>query len=139
MTNGAKSSGIRPEAIAAGVAVTLGIAWLATRKKSKCKNLPGIYNEKGPLHISQPSYDEADRYIRLRIRDHITANAPLNAADIQVEAANELEECDNWGDSTKMSDNQKAVWKTIKFIYDRAHSAAEADSEKFLKDLAESD
>ena len=139
MTNGAKSSGIRPEAIAAGVAVTLGIAWLATRKKSKCKKLPGIYNEKGPLHINQDSYNEADRYIRLRIRDHITANAPLVPADIQLEAANELEECDQWGDAAKMSDNQKAVWKTVKFIYGRAHSAAEADSEGFLKALAESD
>lgn len=133
MPNGAKKPGLRPEAIAAGVVVTLGIAWLATRGRSKCKKLPGVWHEKGPLHMTKDAYEDAEEYIRWRIRDHIVSNAPLNAADIQIGAANHLEECDNWGDSEKMSDNQKQVWKAIGDLYGRIFAEAEANTELFLK------
>lgn len=138
MSNGTKSNGIRPEALAAGVAVTLGIAWLATRKGSKCKSLPGVWHEDGPLYMTQDAYDKAEGYMRRRIRDHIVVNASLDSAEIQVGAADNLEDCKHWGNSDKMSDNQKQVWKSIVDMYNRLHSEAEADHNAFVQSVSQS-
>ena len=133
MSNGKTNGGnLQPEAIAAGVAVALGIAWLATRKSRKCKNLSGIWYDEGPLYMTQDAFDKANDYIRHRIREHIIANAGIDSAEIQLGAANQLEDCNNWGRSEKMSDNQKKVWKSLGDLIARTTQEAQANTEVFL-------
>lgn len=133
MANGKTNGGnLQPEAIAAGVAVALGIAWLATRKSRKCKKLSSVWHEDGPLYMTKDAFVDANDYIRHRVREYIIAPESVDIAGIQLGAANHLEECNNWGRSDKMSDNQKQVWKSLGALIAKTQQEAQANTEAFL-------
>jgi len=130
-----KSDGLSTGAIAAGAAVAIGIVYFATKSKSKCSRLPGIWKEEGPLHLTEDALSDADDYVRRRMREYIISGAGINRADLQLEVAHHLEDCKHWGNQEKMSDKQKQVWEALGDLISRIKSEADFDTERFLSSI----
>ena len=118
---------LRPLAIVAGVGVGLGIIYLATRKKSKCKELPGIWAE-GDLHLSEEAQDEAFRLARRKMANQLMASGTYTLSETQAYVADNLIECD-W--ENRKTDKQKQVWKSIGTIVARVAKEAKPDPYAF--------
>ncbi len=113
---------IRPVAIAAGIAVALGIVYFATRKSNKCKELPGIWAE-DDLHLTQEAQDEVFRLARRKLSNQIMAKGSYTLSETQEYVANSLIECD-WEE--RKTDKQKQVWTAIEKIVARVAEEAKA-------------
>lgn len=119
---------IRPAAIAAGVAVALGIVYLATRKGNRCKELPDIW-AKDDLHLTEEAQDEVFRLARRKLANQLMASGEYTLFDTQEYVANALVECD-WED--RKTDKQKQVWSAIGKIVARvAEEAKQMGSYEF--------
>jgi len=119
---------IRPLAIAAGVAVALGIVYIATRKKNKCKELTGIWAE-DDLHLTEEAQNEAFHLARRKLANQLMASGEYTLFDTQDYVANHLIECD-W--EARESDKQKQVWSAIGKIVARvAEEAKQMGSYEF--------
>jgi hypothetical protein len=118
---------LRPVAIVAGVGVGLGIIYLATRKKSKCKELPSIWTE-NDLHLSEGAQDEIFRLARRKMANQLMATGTYTLAETQAYVADNLIECD-WED--RKTDKQKQVWRSIGTIVARVAEEAKSDPYAF--------
>jgi len=119
---------LRPLAIVAGVGVGLGIIYLATRKKSKCKDLPGIWADED-LHLTEEAQTEAFRLARLKMANQLMASGTYTLSGTQEYVADNLIECD-WSD--RKTDKQKQVWRAIGTIVARvAEEAKQMGSYEF--------
>lgn len=119
---------IRPMAIAAGVAVALGIVYVATRKGNKCKELPGIW-AKDDLHLTEEAQDEIFRLSRRKLANQLMATGEYTLFDTQEYVAGQLVECD-W--ENRKTDKQKQVWTAIGKIVARvAEEAKQMGSYEF--------
>ncbi len=118
---------IKPLAIGVGVAVGVGVIYLATRKRSKCKELPGIWEE-DDLHLSEEAQDEAFRLARRKLANQLMATGTYTLAETHEYVANHLIECD-W--SERKTDKQKQVWRAIGTIVARVAEEARSDSYAF--------
>ncbi len=118
---------LRPIAIVAGVGVGLGIIYLATRKRSKCKELPGIWEE-DDLHLSDDAQDEVFRLARRKMANQLMSSGTYTLAETQEYVANHLIECD-W--EHRKTDKQKQVWRAIGTIVARVAEEAKPDPYAF--------
>lgn len=118
---------LRPLAIVAGVGVALGIVYLATRKKSKCKELPGIWVEED-LHLTEEAQEEAFRLARRKLASQLMATGTYTLAETHEYVADHLIDCD-W--SKRDTEKQKQVWRGIGTIVARVTEEAKLDTYAF--------
>ncbi len=121
-------SDMKPAAIFAGVAVLGGLLFYSSRKKKRCTDLPEIWSEGGPLHLTKSAQDEAYDSARYKIREYMLSNEQYTLADVTMAVADELRDC-AWEDLE--SDKQKQAWSGIKSIVGEVNRRAKADPDAF--------
>jgi hypothetical protein len=120
---------IKPTALLAGLAVLGGVMLFASKKKKQCTELPGIYDEESPLHITEEYHAQAYQAAKMRIRDNLlTKQGPSSLTDTKLHVAKQLRQCD-WEKLTTFQ--QKAVWNAISVIVEEVNALAIADPEAF--------
>ena len=118
---------LKPLAIVAGIGVGLGIIYLATRKKNKCKELPGTWSE-DDMHLTERAQDEAFSLARRKLANQLMATGTYTLAETQEYVADNLVECD-WDD--RKTDKQKQVWRSIGTIVARVAEESKPDPYAF--------
>jgi len=104
---------LKPAAFAAGIAVVGTIAIFSMRKKKGCRELPNIWDEEGPLHMTQSAQDDAFELTRYKIREYVLSNEDYTLSDIVMSVADGIKEC-KW--EKLETDEQKEVWSGIEQI-----------------------
>lgn len=121
---------LRPAAVAAGVVAVAGIILFAGKERRKCTRLPGIWDESGPLHLTEDAQDEAFDLARSKFREYILKGDAIESLnDISMHVADSLRSCDWENLETKQ---QIQVWDGIKTIVNRVNEEA-SDTEAFLR------
>ncbi len=109
----ARKNKIRPEVVGAGVAVVGGVIFFSWRKRRRCKKLPKIWAEEGPIHLTNSTQDEVFDLTEHKIREYALAGEEFTVDDITMAVANELKDCD-WSDRKTVQ--QREAWSSIKLI-----------------------
>lgn len=121
---------IQPAVLGVGLLVIGGLFVFSSRKKRLCKNLPDIWTEEGPLHLTIEAQEDAFELSRNKIREHVIAGGIYKLSDIQMYVADGLRDC-AW---EKLSTNeQKQVWSGIGEIVNEVNQRAKQDPDAFLK------
>ncbi len=121
---------LRPAALAAGLVVIGGITLYSMRKKKRCTQLPDIWDEDGPLHLTQEAQDRAFEYARYKMREYILAGEVYKLSDVQMHVADSLRDC-KW--EKLKTDHQKDVWNGIRDIVNEVNQRVKQDHDGFLK------
>ncbi len=104
---------LRPAALAAGIFVIGGVVLFSRKKRKACLELPDIWSEEGPMHMTQGSQDEAIELTRYKIREYVLSAKSYTRSDIVMAVADGLREC-KW--ENLETDQQKQVWEGIEQI-----------------------
>ena len=104
---------IRPEVLGAGAAVIGGVLFFSMRKTRRCKRLPNIWTEEGPIHLTNDAQDEVFDLTEHKIREYVLADEEFTVDDIVMAVANELKGC-NW--DNRKTVQQREVWDSIRLI-----------------------
>jgi len=130
-----KAKDLQPAAIAAGAIVVGGLLFMAHKKRKKCRELPGIWSEEGPLHLTPEAQEEAEEIARQKIKAYIMASdePPVTLNDIVMSVADELRDC-AWEDLE--TEHQKQVWHGIKSIVEHVNEEARQDRSAFLRSFS---
>jgi len=107
------SRDMRPAALLAGAAVLGGVLLVTSRKKAACRDLPDIWSEEGPLHLTSKAQEDSFEMARFKIREYVLSHSNYRTSDIVMSVADGLREC-KW--ETLESDQQKQVWAGIEQI-----------------------
>lgn len=121
---------LRPAAIAAGAVVVTGLLLMARKERKKCEKLPGIWDEDGPLHLTEEAQEDAFDLARSKFREYILQGESIESLnDISMHVADSLRDC-NWEElETKQ---QLQAWDGIKSIVNQVNEEAR-DQEAFLR------
>ena len=125
----AEKKNIEPVVLAVGAAVIAGVVLFSANKKRRCKKLPDIYAEEGPLHLTEDAQDRAYEAARYKLREYMLANEQYSASDVRLYVADQLRDC-SWEDLD--TDEQKAVWEGIGMIISEIAQQADANPDAFL-------
>jgi hypothetical protein len=120
---------LRPAALAAGIVVIGGIVLFSRKKKKACLELPDIWSEEGPMHMTQSSQDQTIELARYKIREHVLAVEKYTLSDIVMAVADGLREC-KW--ENLETDQQKQVWSGIENIVKREIQAYNQDPDAWM-------
>jgi len=120
---------INPAVLAAGILVVGGIVFFASKKKRSCRELPDIWSEEGPLHMTQPAQDETFELAKYKIREYALSRKGYTLSDIVMSVADGLREC-KWEDLK--TDQQKDVWKGIEQIVKSEIQSYEQDPDAWM-------
>lgn len=121
---------IRPAALVAGALVVGGLIALSARKKRRCTELPDIWAEEGPLHLTLDSQDEAYELARYKIREYMLAGEAPKLDEVQTHVAAGLRDC-AW--DKLETDKQEEVWEGIGQIVADVNARAKKDPDEFLQ------
>lgn len=121
---------LQPAAIAAGVVAVAGVILFARKERKKCKELPGIWDEDGPLHLTEEAQEDAFDLSRSKFREYILQGEEVESLnDISMHVADSLRDC-NWEElETKQ---QLQAWEGIKSIVKQVNEETK-DTEAFLR------
>lgn len=122
--------GLHPAAIGAGIAVVAGIFYFASQKKKACTELPDIWAEDGPLHLTIEAQEEARRLTRYKLREYMLSMGEHTLSDLHMYVADELRDC-SW--ENLETEKMKQVFDGIGHIVSSVNEEAKADREAFLK------
>lgn len=125
----ANKTDLRPAALAAGLVVIGGIILFSKKKKAACLELPEIWSEDGPMHMTQESQDEAFDLTRYKIREYVVSTKPYTRSDIVMAVADGLREC-KW--ESLETDQQKEVWAGIEQIVKTEIQAYNQDPDAWM-------
>lgn len=125
-----KDENLKPAAILAGALVVGGIIAFGVRKKRRCTQLPGIWTDEGPFHMTQECQDEAFELARYKIREYILAAEVYKLSEVQMHVADEIRDC-AW--EKLETDQQKEVWAGIGMVVNEVNQRAKQDPDEFLK------
>jgi len=120
---------INPAVLAAGILVVGGIYYFSTKKKKSCRELPDIWAEEGPLHMTQSAQDETFELAKYKIREYALSRKGYTLSDIVMSVADGLREC-KWEDLK--TDQQKDVWKGIEQIVKSEIQSYEQDPDAWM-------
>jgi len=125
-----RTKDLQPAAIAAGAIVVGGLLFLGHKKRKRCRQLPGIWEEDGPLHLTPEAQDEAHELAKYKIREYLlsSGNAPTDIEEVVSYVANNMRDC-AWDD--RETEHQKQVWHGIQLIVEELWEEAQ-DREAFL-------
>lgn len=107
------NKGLKPAAIAAGLAVLGGIVFFSSRKRTSCRKLPGIWSSEGPMHLTQEAQDDAFELARYKIREYVLSEEDYKTSDIVLAVADGLREC-KW--ENLETEQQEDVWSGLEQI-----------------------
>ncbi len=120
----AKKQDIRPAAIAVGAGVTIGILYLATRKRKRCKQMSGVWSKHAPLHLTEDAQEEAFAFARHRLASHLVGSDSYKLSDITLQTAEHLEEDCDW--EGKLTKKQEQVFEGIDKIVHKVSDEAKS-------------
>lgn len=120
----AKKKDIRPAAIAVGAGVTIGILYLATRKKKRCKQMSGVWSKHPPLHLTEDAQEEAFAFARHRLASHLVGNESYKLSEITLQTAEHLEDDCDW--EGKLTKRQKQVFEGIDKVVHKVSDEAKS-------------
>jgi len=123
---------LKPAAWAAGIVVVGGIFFFASKKKKSCQELPDIWSDEGPLHMTQDAQDETFELAKYKIREYALSQKGYTLGDIVMSVADGLREC-KWEDLE--TDQQKAVWSGIEQIVKSEINSYEQDPDAWMANL----
>lgn len=123
------SDKIQKITILTGILVAGGFFAFSARKKVRCSNQKGIYDpDNGPLFITESAADQIEDRARKRIKTLLLSKEVIDLAEIKLQVANDIRECD-W--ENLKTDEQRAVWNAISKIVNAVSDAADANRDEF--------
>ena len=108
MPNG---NGIKPTALLAGAAAAGLVLYIARGRYRKCTEFPGIWSEKGPIHLTTSANIEAREFMQMKILDARTANIEITPRQLQIQAAEYLSPDCDWSDLDTIKSQQ--IWSSL--------------------------
>lgn len=121
---------LRPAALAVGIIVVGGVILYSMKKKKYCTELPGIWTEEGPLHLTEEARDEAFELARSKLLDYMISASDYKLSDIYMYVADSLRDC-AWEDLE--SEQQRQAFGGIKTIVNQVNEEAKQDPDEFRK------
>ena len=121
---------LRPAALAAGIVVVGGVILYSMRKKKFCTELPDIWTEEGPLHLTADAQEEAFELARGKLLEYMISSSDYKLSDIYMYVADSLRDC-AWEDPE--SKQQKEALGGIKTIVNQVNAEAKQDPDEFRK------
>jgi len=125
---------LKPAAIAAGLVVIAGAFLYSAKRKRACTELPGIWSEDGPLHLTREAQDEVMELARYKIREYMLTSGEYTLSDVQMYVADSMRDC-AW--EKLNTDEQKQVWAGIKHIVNEVNQRAKQNPDGFLQSFSE--
>ena len=131
-------SAIRPEALAAGLAVAAGMYIWFSKVESYCVDFDELWKEDGPIHIRHHPQEQAFQEAQLKLRSVDAANVmgDYSKLDLAHHIANEVAPKCDW-EEISLGENErgKQVWdgfvSIANYTWDEAlgENAAEEEAE----------
>lgn len=125
---------MKPAALAAGIFVIGGIMLFSSKKKKACQELPGIWSEEGPIHMTQESQNEAFELTKYKIREYVLSAEEYTRADIVMSVADGMRECE-W--EKLKTDQQKEVWSGLEQIVKSEIQAYNQNPDAWMASLSD--
>lgn len=117
----AKGEAIRPEALAIGIAVAIGMYAWYQKVENYCVDFDELWKEEGPIHIKQGLQESAFEEAGLKLRSVDAAGqlAGYSRLKLALHVANKVAPKCDWEEISKTKDGRgKRVWDGFVSIAD---------------------